>query len=78
MGNETWGDWQVCQATQEAYAEKAYQWAKAIELVDLSIQVFSSFFGGKLARRTGIITYFGDVFGQRGPTILPEPSTAAG
>lgn len=39
LGNETWGDWQVCQATQEAYAEKAYQWAKAIKLVDPSIQL---------------------------------------
>lgn len=39
LGNETRGDWQVCQATQEAYAEKAYQWAKAIKLVDPSIQL---------------------------------------
>lgn len=39
LGNETWGDLQVCQASQEAYAEKAYQWAKAIKLVDPSIQL---------------------------------------
>jgi alpha-L-arabinofuranosidase len=28
LGNETWGPWQVEQMTKEAYAHKAYQWAK--------------------------------------------------
>lgn len=28
LGNEVWGPWQVEQTTKEAYAHKAYQWAK--------------------------------------------------
>lgn len=31
-----WGPWQVGQMTKEAYADKAYQWAKAIKLLDPS------------------------------------------
>ena len=39
LGNETWGPWQIEQMTQEAYAEKAYQWAKALKIVDPSIEL---------------------------------------
>ena len=39
LGNEVWGPWQVEQATKEAYAHKAYQWAKALKLLDPSIQL---------------------------------------
>ena len=34
-----WGPWQVAQMTKETYAEKAYQWAKAIKLLDPSIEL---------------------------------------
>lgn len=34
-----WGPWQVGQMTKEAYAEKAYQWAKALKLLDPSIKL---------------------------------------
>ncbi|RAL11540.1 alpha-N-arabinofuranosidase [Aspergillus homomorphus CBS 101889] len=37
LGNEVWGPWQVEQMTQEAYAHKAYQWAKALKLLDPSL-----------------------------------------
>lgn len=37
LGNEMWGPWQVGQMTKEAYADKAYQWAKAMKLLDPSI-----------------------------------------
>ncbi|KAK4154521.1 putative alpha-L-arabinofuranosidase C [Chaetomidium leptoderma] len=37
LGNECWGDWQVAQLTKEDYAKKAYQWAKALKLLDPSI-----------------------------------------
>lgn len=37
LGNETWGPWQVGQMTKEDYAKKAYQWAKALKLLDPSI-----------------------------------------
>ncbi|OJJ73973.1 hypothetical protein ASPBRDRAFT_194868 [Aspergillus brasiliensis CBS 101740] len=37
LGNETWGPWQVEQMTKEAYAHKAYQWAKALKLLDPSL-----------------------------------------
>lgn len=30
LGNETWGPWQVEQMTKEAYAHKAFQWAKGM------------------------------------------------
>ncbi|KIW73272.1 hypothetical protein PV04_01404 [Phialophora macrospora] len=39
LGNEVWGPWQVNQMTQEAYAERALQWAKALKLLDPSIQL---------------------------------------
>ncbi|KFH47433.1 alpha-L-arabinofuranosidase C-like protein [Hapsidospora chrysogenum ATCC 11550] len=39
LGNEVWGPWQVAQTTKEAYAHKAYQWAKALKLLDPSIQL---------------------------------------
>nr|KAK5441268.1 hypothetical protein LTR18_007112 [Exophiala xenobiotica] len=39
LGNEMWGDWQLNQMTQEAYAERAFQWAKALKLLDPSIQL---------------------------------------
>ncbi|KAF2672127.1 glycoside hydrolase [Microthyrium microscopicum] len=39
LGNECWGPWQVEQMTKEAYAEKAYQWAKAIKLLDPSVEL---------------------------------------
>jgi alpha-N-arabinofuranosidase len=37
LGNECWGDWQVAQLTKEDYAKKAYQWAKALKLLDPTI-----------------------------------------
>ncbi|KAH0293373.1 family 51 glycoside hydrolase, partial [Aureobasidium melanogenum] len=37
LGNEMWGPWQVGQMTKEAYADKAYQWAKAMKLLDPSV-----------------------------------------
>ncbi|KAF2141365.1 glycoside hydrolase family 51 protein [Aplosporella prunicola CBS 121167] len=39
LGNEMWGPWQVGQMTKEDYAKKAYQWAKALKLLDPSIQL---------------------------------------
>lgn len=39
LGNETWGDWQVEQMTESAYAERAWQWAKALKLFDPSIKL---------------------------------------
>lgn len=41
LGNEVWGPWQVGQMTAEAYAEKAFQWAKALRLLDPSIKLIS-------------------------------------
>ncbi|EME48955.1 glycoside hydrolase family 51 protein [Dothistroma septosporum NZE10] len=37
LGNECWGPWQVEQMTKEHYSKKAYQWAKALKLLDPSI-----------------------------------------
>jgi alpha-N-arabinofuranosidase len=37
LGNECWGPWQVEQMTKDDYAKKAYQWAKALKLLDPSI-----------------------------------------
>ncbi|PLB40033.1 alpha-N-arabinofuranosidase [Aspergillus candidus] len=37
LGNETWGPWQVEQMTKEDYAHKAFQWAKALKLLDPSL-----------------------------------------
>ncbi|PSN64741.1 alpha-L-arabinofuranosidase protein-like protein [Corynespora cassiicola Philippines] len=39
LGNEMWGDWQVEQMTDIAYAEKALQWAKALKYLDPDIQL---------------------------------------
>ncbi|KAI9665767.1 MAG: hypothetical protein M1821_003701 [Bathelium mastoideum] len=39
LGNEVWGPWQVGQMTKEDYAKKAYQWAKALKLLDPSIEL---------------------------------------
>ncbi|KAG6005996.1 hypothetical protein E4U21_007489 [Claviceps maximensis] len=39
LGNEMWGPWQVGQMTKEDYAKKAYQWAKAIKLLDPSVEL---------------------------------------
>ncbi|KAF2870761.1 glycoside hydrolase superfamily [Massariosphaeria phaeospora] len=37
LGNECYGPWQVAQLTKEDYAKKAYQWAKALKLLDPTI-----------------------------------------
>lgn len=37
LGNEVYGPWQICQSTKEDYAKKAYQWAKALKLLDPSL-----------------------------------------
>ncbi|KAF2196576.1 glycoside hydrolase [Delitschia confertaspora ATCC 74209] len=37
LGNEMWGPWQVGQMTKEDYAKQAYQWAKAMKLLDPTI-----------------------------------------
>jgi alpha-L-arabinofuranosidase len=34
-----WGPWQVGQLTKEDYAKRAYQWAKALKLLDPSIEL---------------------------------------
>lgn len=34
-----WGPWQVGQMTKEDYAHKAYQWAKALKLLDPSLEL---------------------------------------
>ncbi|RMJ19151.1 putative alpha-L-arabinofuranosidase C [Fusarium euwallaceae] len=39
LGNEMWGPWQVEQHTKEDYAKKAVQWARALKLLDPSIQL---------------------------------------
>lgn len=37
LGNEIWGPWQIEQMTKEDYAKKAFQWAKALRLLDPSL-----------------------------------------
>ncbi|TLD27197.1 hypothetical protein PspLS_04615 [Pyricularia sp. CBS 133598] len=39
LGNECYGDWQVAQMNKEDYAKKAWQWAKALKLIDPTIQL---------------------------------------
>lgn len=39
LGNEIWGPWQVEQDTAEHYSKKAFQWAKALKLLDPSIKL---------------------------------------
>jgi alpha-N-arabinofuranosidase len=39
LGNECYGEWQVAQSTKEDYAKKAYQWAKALKLLDPNINL---------------------------------------
>ncbi|EAW07844.1 alpha-N-arabinofuranosidase [Aspergillus clavatus NRRL 1] len=39
LGNEVWGPWQVAQTTKEEYAHKAYQWAKALKLLDPTLKL---------------------------------------
>ena len=39
LGNEMWGDWQIAQMTSKEYANRAYQWAKALKLLDPSIEL---------------------------------------
>ncbi|KAJ7221794.1 glycoside hydrolase family 51 protein [Mycena haematopus] len=41
LGNEVWGPWQVGQMTAVDYSKKAYQWAKALCLLDPSIKLIS-------------------------------------
>ncbi|KAJ7881802.1 glycoside hydrolase family 51 protein [Mycena olivaceomarginata] len=41
LGNEVWGPWQVGQQTSQDYAKKAFQWAKALRLLDPSIKLIS-------------------------------------
>ncbi|KAJ3735517.1 glycoside hydrolase family 51 protein [Lentinula guzmanii] len=41
LGNEVWGPWQVGQMESQDYAKKAFQWAKALKLLDPSIQLIS-------------------------------------
>ncbi|KAJ3560185.1 hypothetical protein NP233_g11003 [Leucocoprinus birnbaumii] len=41
LGNEVWGPWQVGQMESQDYAKKAYQWAKALKLLDPSIKLIS-------------------------------------
>ncbi|KAJ7214566.1 glycoside hydrolase family 51 protein [Mycena pura] len=42
LGNEMWGPWQVGQMTAEDYAKKAFQWAKALRLLDPTIKLVSN------------------------------------
>ena len=39
LGNEVWGPWQVLQDKAQSYADKAHQWAKALKLLDPSIEL---------------------------------------
>ena len=39
LGNEVWGPWQVEQASKEDYAKKAFQWGKALKLIDPDIEL---------------------------------------
>lgn len=39
LGNETYGKWQVLEDTKESYAKKAYQWAKALKMLDPTIEL---------------------------------------
>ncbi|KIK64082.1 glycoside hydrolase family 51 protein [Collybiopsis luxurians FD-317 M1] len=41
LGNEVWGPWQVGQMESQDYAKKAFQWAKALKLLDPKIQLIS-------------------------------------
>lgn len=41
LGNEVWGPWQVGQMNEEDYCKKSIQWAKAIRLLDPSVQLVS-------------------------------------
>ncbi|KDR71905.1 hypothetical protein GALMADRAFT_253689 [Galerina marginata CBS 339.88] len=41
LGNEVYGPWQVGQMEAQDYAKKAYQWAKALRLLDPSIKLIS-------------------------------------
>ncbi|KAF9074206.1 glycoside hydrolase family 51 protein [Rhodocollybia butyracea] len=41
LGNEVWGPWQVGQMESHDYAKKAFQWAKALKLLDPKIQLIS-------------------------------------
>ncbi|KAF9031874.1 glycoside hydrolase family 51 protein [Hymenopellis radicata] len=41
LGNEVWGPWQVGQMESQDYAKKAYQWAKALKLLDPTIELIS-------------------------------------
>ncbi|XTI93458.1 glycoside hydrolase family 51 protein [Cenococcum geophilum] len=43
LGNEMWGPWQVGQTTKEDYAKKVYQWAKALKLLEPSIELVLSY-----------------------------------
>ncbi|KAJ5937540.1 hypothetical protein N7454_003882 [Penicillium verhagenii] len=39
LGNEVWGPWQIEQSSKEDYAKKAYQWGKALKLLDPTIKL---------------------------------------
>ncbi|KAJ5731818.1 hypothetical protein N7493_003299 [Penicillium malachiteum] len=39
LGNEVWAPWQVEQSSKEDYAKKAYQWGKALKLLDPNIKL---------------------------------------
>ncbi|KAJ7645353.1 glycoside hydrolase family 51 protein [Mycena rosella] len=41
LGNEIWGPWQVGQMDAVDYSKQAYQWAKAMRLLDPTIQLVS-------------------------------------
>ncbi|KAJ7167002.1 glycoside hydrolase family 51 protein [Mycena filopes] len=41
LGNEVWGPWQVGQMNAVDYSKQAFQWAKALRLLDPSIKLIS-------------------------------------
>ncbi|KAF9558449.1 glycoside hydrolase family 51 protein [Agrocybe pediades] len=41
LGNEVWGPWQVGQMESQDYAKKAFQWAKALRLLDPTIKLIA-------------------------------------
>ncbi|ODV87560.1 glycoside hydrolase family 51 protein [[Candida] arabinofermentans NRRL YB-2248] len=41
LGNEMWGEWQICARSKEDYANLAFEWAKAIKVLDQKVQLIS-------------------------------------
>ncbi|KAL2886985.1 glycoside hydrolase family 51 protein [Ceratocystis lukuohia] len=68
LGNEMWGPWQISQMTKEQYAHQAWQWAKALKLLDPSLKLI-------LCGETGLSSWDTHVLKQ---CIKWEPHALAG